>query len=404
MCENSAVKKITDMRRAGIRLGTERTRALLDALGSPDDKLKIIHVAGTNGKGSVCEYITQMLICAGYRTGTYTTPEVLSFYEQFRIDGTVDRQLADRCLAVADEAAEKFEDKPTAYERQTAAAFLMFAEAGCSYAVIECCMGGLKDTTNAVNKKEVAAITSVSLEHTRFLGGTLGEIAAHKAGIIKQCPAFISQCVPQEVRGVFTSKGATLSLGAENIEERENGTSFTCGGVKYFTHMLGCKQPYNAALAITVARFLGLPQSSISNGVERARIAGRLQLMHAAGRDYILDGAHNPESFIPLANFLRVRYAGRRRTLVYGCLRDKDVSSSLALLSVCAERVIAVTPPSYRAMDKDAILCACRAAFGDAEEAEDIPSALMRADGDVVAVCGSFTLIKEAKQWIEREQ
>ncbi len=400
---NTVAEKITDMRAQGMKFGTERTRALLDKLGSPDGSLKIVHVSGTNAKGSVCEYLTQILLAAGARTGTYTTPEVFSFYDQFRVCGRQDKALADECLALADEAAEKMEDKPTAYERQTAAAFLMFAKAGCEYAVTECCMGGTLDTTNAVRKKVMAAVTSVSLEHTAFLGDTLQEIAAHKAGIISDCPAVVSRCVPQEVRDVFFARGAVLSLDAEDIAEGEEGTRFTCGGVRYFTHMQGCMQPYNAAVAITAAQMLGIDGASIKAGVARAFAPGRLQICAVGERRYILDGAHNPESFLPLARLLATRYEGRSRTIIYGCLRDKDADSSLAALSGCADRAIAVSPPGYRAMEREKILKACRAAFGNACAADGVSAALDGADGEVVAVCGSFTLLKEAEEWIEKK-
>ena len=385
-----------------MKFGTERTRALLDKLGSPDDRLEIIHVAGTNGKGSACEYLTHILLAAGWRVGTYTTPEVFSFYDQFRIDGAADKELADRCLRLADVAAEGMADRPTAYERQTAAALLMFAEAGCRYAVVECCMGGLLDTTNAIHKKAVAVITSISLEHTAYLGDTLLQIAEHKAGIIRDCPAVISACVPQEVRPIFYARGARLSLPVGDIEEGEDGTSFTCGGRRYFTHMHGCMQPYNAAAAITAAKLLGIEEAAAADGVSKAYAPGRLQKFAAGGTDYILDGAHNPESFIPLARLLSSRYFGRRRTVVYGCLRDKDITSVLAVLNGCAERIIAVAPPGYRAMDIDKILNCCRAAFADASKADCVSAALDSADGDVVAVCGSFTLLKEAEEWIEK--
>ena len=148
----------------GMRFGLERTRALLDKLGSPDKELKVIHVAGSNGKGSVCEYLTQILLSAGFKTGTFTSPEVFSFEEQYRVNGKSSAGLTEKYLGEVNAAADKMEDKPTAFERQTAAAFLYFAREGCEYAVIECGLGGLTDATNAICGKAMAVITSVSLE------------------------------------------------------------------------------------------------------------------------------------------------------------------------------------------------------------------------------------------------
>ena len=400
----NVVNKIVGMRSDGMKFGTERTRALLDALGSPDEKLKIIHVAGTNGKGSVCTYLTSILLAAGKTVGTYMTPEVYCFEEQFLINGSTDARLTEECLLRVQKAAEGMADKPTAYERQTAAAFLIFAKAGCEYAVIECCMGGLLDTTNAANKKILAVITSISLEHTAFLGNTLSEIARHKSGIIKGCPSVISRCVPEEVRPIFYSLGSALAQDVSGINEESGGTSFECGGRKYFTRMLGCRQPYNAATAITSAHMLGIGEESIAAGISAAYLKGRLQIDRIGSTDYITDGAHNPESFIPLANELRGRYAGKRRAIIYGCLSDKDITSVLASLKGCAEKITAVRPLNYRAMDYNKILEECRAAFKDVAEADSVQSALDTARADVVAVCGSFTLLKEAEEWIEKRR
>ena len=174
---------IKDMQSLGMRFGLERTRALLDKLGSPDKELKVIHVAGSNGKGSVCEYLTQILLSAGFKTGTFTSPEVFSFEEQYRVNGKSSAGLTEKYLGEVNAAADKMEDKPTAFERQTAAAFLYFFREGCEYAVIECGLGGLTDATNAICGKAMAVITSVSLEHTAVLGNTLTEIARHKAAV-----------------------------------------------------------------------------------------------------------------------------------------------------------------------------------------------------------------------------
>lgn len=397
----SVTDRIVNMRADGMRFGTERTRALLDKLGSPDEKLKIIHVSGTNGKGSVCAYLTSILLADGKTVGTYTTPEVFSFEEQFCINGEPLRTY-EKYLRRVQQAADGMADSPTAYERQTAAAFLMFAGERCEYAVVECCIGGLEDTTNAVNKKLLAVVTSVSLEHTKYLGDTLEKIARHKVGIINNCPSVISRCVPQEVRPIFFNLGAVIAEEPCDIRECEGGTYFDCGGQRYFTKMLGCRQPYNATTAITAAKILGIGDAATVHGIAQAEIPGRLQLIRADGRDYILDGAHNPESFIPLAAMLVGRYAGRERGIIYGCLSDKDIGTVLNGLKGCAEHVVGVRPDSYRAMDFDKIISECRAVFADVGGAASMSEALESCRGDVVAVCGTFTFLKEAREWIEK--
>ena len=180
-----------------INQGTAVTRALLDRLSSPDDALKIIHIAGTNGKGSTAEFFTSILISAGKKTGTFTSPQVYGFYDQFRIDGkSLSPEKAESYFGRALKCAEGL--GATDFEIQTAGILLAFKEEGCEYAVIECGMGGLGDATNAVNAKELAVITSVSLEHTAYLGDTAEKICVRKAGIIKNCPAVINAYQPYE--------------------------------------------------------------------------------------------------------------------------------------------------------------------------------------------------------------
>ena len=397
-----AVNHIVALRRNGMKFGTERTRELLDRLGSPDDKLKIIHVAGTNGKGSVCAYLTHILLCAGKSVGTYTTPEVFSFEEQFLINGRADFALTQKYLSAAIAASDGMADSPTAYETQTAAALAMFAGEGCEYAVAECCMGGLYDTTNAVNKKVAAVITSISCEHTAYLGDTIPDICRHKAGIIKNCPAIVSPCVQGEAREYFRSLGAVFA--GEDLKVLSSdihGSTFTCGGAEYFTGMAGSRQPHNAATAIAVAQLLGIGRQAIGQGVAQAKIAGRLQIIEGAAT-YILDGAHNPESFIPLCGLLGELPAPR--TVIYGCLSDKDIEGVLPRLARCTERIIAVPPPSDRAMNFEQIVNMCRRYFADAGEAESVSAALAKCGGGIVAVCGTFTILKEAEQWIGKGQ
>ena len=162
-------------------------------------------------------------------------------------------------------------------------------------------------------------------------------------------------------------------------------------------------QPHNAAVAITCAQLLGIGAEDIAHGIAAAELPGRLQIIKSRGKEYVLDGAHNPESFIPLAGLLGEN-AGKTRTVVYGCLSDKNADAVLKMLRGCVEKFIAVRAPSYRAMDFNKMFSACRAVFPECIAADSIPHALDMASGGIVAVCGSFTLLKEAKQWIEKEQ
>lgn len=374
-----------------INFSTAPTRKLLDKLGCPDEKLKIIHIAGTNGKGSTAEFFSEILIAAGKRTGTYTSPEVYSFYDQFKIDG---KPVTPRLFEKYRARAQELSDGASEFEINTAAALAAFAGEGCEWAVIECGMGGLNDATNAIRKKELAAITSVSLEHTAYLGNTLREICTQKAGIIKNCPVVVNAHQPEEVREFF--KGCKFADRIDKILK----DGFVYGGKTFALETCGCLQPHNAACAIEGARILGIDEEAIYNGVKNCRPRGRLEKFEIDGREYILDGAHNPAAFEPLKEYLFSRDC--KRTVIFGCLNDKDIDGNLS--EIIANEIIAVACPSPRTRTADDIYAHCRKHFGKkrARKAESVADALNTADGGTVVVCGSFTLLKEALEWIEK--
>ncbi len=361
-----------------IKAGTAVTRSMLNNLGSPDDALKIIHIAGTNGKGSTAEYFTRILIAAGKKVGTFTSPAVYDFYDQFRIDGKpLSAEVAEKYFERALKAAEGL--GATDFEIQTAGVLLAFKEEGCEWAVIECGMGGLNDATNAINKKELAVITSISLEHTQYLGNTIEEICVQKAGIIKNCPVVVNGRQPTEARKYFENLGVRFAERAANLQES------------------------NAETAIVGAKVLGLPEEAILEGIKNAKPRGRVESFYADGRRYILDGAHNPAAFEPLIKTL-VSLPRSEITVIFGCLKDKDIDGNLAALSGVCERVIAVECVSPRKMPLSDIENNCKKYFDNVSTAQSVTEALEKAHTKTVVVCGSFTLLKEAKLWIEKRQ
>lgn len=365
----------------GMDFGVQRTRAILDRLDCPDKKLKIIHIAGTNGKGSVAEYVTRILISAGKRVGTFTSPAVYDYAEQFKIDGKfIERKLFARAFGAALSAGEG----ATRFEVETAGALYSFALSGCEYAVVECGLGGRYDATNAVLKKEIALITSISLEHTNYLGNTLESICYHKSGIIKDCPAVISSDNLPEVLNYFKKSGAIEAGYYENPP------------------LKGKAQKYNAGVAVTGTRILGIDETAVYNGVNSARLGGRLEVLRRGGNTYILDGAHNPAAFIQLAKFIKQEY-GRADCMIFGSLSDKDVSANVSAVKNVTERITAVKSDSPRAMAVERILYACGEQGVCAAGAESTAAALENARG-VIAVCGTFTILREAKLWIEKRQ
>lgn len=385
----------------GMDFGLERTRALLDGLGAPDKKLKIIHIAGSNGKGSVAEYLTQILLCADKTVGTFTSPAVYDYLEQFRINGqNIGENLFAEAFGAALAVAEGL-DNATRFEVETAGTLYAFALAGCEYAVVECGLGGLYDATNAVLNKEIAVITSVSLEHTAILGNDILSVCRHKAGIIKNCPAVVSALQTEETKAYMRGKGAVIAdKPLEIVKTDLSGQIFIYGGFGFFTQMAGTAQPYNAATAIEAARLLKISENAIYSGVKAAKLNGRLEVIKAKGNTYILDGAHNPASFVPLAGFLE--NIGGAEVAVFGSLSDKDIDRNILTIKPYINKIYAVTPDSPRAMDAGKIKATCAKYNIPAEIFESVAEALEKAQGTVV-MCGTFTILKEAKKWIEKK-
>lgn len=358
------------------RLGLERIRALMAALGNPQDRLRFVHVAGTNGKGSVCAYLASILETAGYRTGLFTSPYIERFEERIRVDGQniSEADLRSVTLAVRD-AADALEretgEHPTEFELMTAVALLHFARLGCDIAVIEVGLGGRLDSTNII-MPEVSVICRIGLDHTDILGETLAEIAGEKAGIIK--PGVPVAVYPQgaEVMGVIEQaceeRGCTLYLpDFESIKVGKiapGGTRrFVFGGIIYVTRLLATYQPYNAALAICAASVLAqqgwrISQADVERGIASATWPGRFEI---AGEDplFIVDGAHNPQGAAELRSSLEdmVRQmasspAGSEQPLapdavfVTGVLADKDHAGMLEALIKGDNR--AGMPPLFR--------------------------------------------------------
>lgn len=366
-----------------IHPGTYVTRSILNNLESPDDALKIIHIAGTNGKGSTAEFFTQILIAAGKKVGTFTSPAVYDFYDQFRINGEpLSAEVAEKYFERALYAAEGL--GATDFEIQTAGVLLAFKEEGCEWAVIECGMGGLNDATNAINKKELAVITSLSLEHTQYLGNTIEEICAQKAGIIKNCPVVVSSDQGEGAIRFFEN----LDVHFAEIDNKAANL-----------------QRYNAATAAEGARILGIPEEAIREGIKNAKPRGRVEKFEAGGKTYILDGGHNECALEPLHIFMNwYFYNTEEVTIIFGCLKDKDIEGNLAMLAGLADNIIAVKCPSPRARSAEETAEACKKYFDNVTVADSISQALDKAHTKTVVVCGSFTLLKEAKLWIEKRQ
>lgn len=395
------------------RLGLGRTRELLSRLGDPQKKLRFIHVAGTNGKGSTCAMLASVLQKAGYKTALYTSPYICRFNERMQING---REIPDFRLAELTERvmpiAESMADHPSQFELVTAIAMQYFSEENCDIVVLEVGLGGALDSTNAIDCPECAVITTIGLEHTEYLGSTLREIAAAKAGIIKPgCDVVCYRNVP-EVESVFEQscleKNARLvKADFDSIRPLSHslaGQSFAWRNYACLQlPLLGMHQLRNAAVVLQTLDVLrgkgwAISDDAIVSGLAATKWPVRFEVLREAP-PVIIDGAHNPECAEALAANLREYLAGQKCVFLMGVLADKDYRQMLKALIPYADSFFCVTPPSPRALAADALAKVVREMGVPAQSFDDIyTAAALALDGRrPVIACGSLYLAGTAR-------
>lgn len=401
--------------------GLGRIRELLRRLGDPQKGLRFIHVAGTNGKGSVCACLSSVLEAAGYRVGLNTSPHLERFHERIRVNGA---EISDEALGAAVDrvrsAAEDMPEHPTEFELITAAAFLHFLERRCDVVVLETGLGGALDASNVIETPELAVLTAMGVDHAAILGPTLGDIAAAKAGIIKPGGTVISRGGCPEADEVFRricrERGAQLTeLDLSRLTIRRldlGGAVFDFAPWEKLTLPLaGTYQPQNAALALTALETLRakgwrLPDEALRRGLAAVRWPGRFEVLC---RDpvFLLDGAHNAHGMRAAAQSLRALFPERRLTFLLGILADKDAGEMLDLLAPLAKRVLVLRPDSPRAMDP-AALCALLAQRGVEARPCAGPEegvALAAEESGPVCALGSLYLCGEIRSaWFKKER
>lgn len=360
------------------RLGLERIRELLERLGRPQDRLKFVHVAGTNGKGSICAYLASILSAAGHRTGMFTSPYIERFEERIRVDGVMisPDELRDVTLAVREHAeamAEETGDHPTEFELMTAVALEHFVRCGCDIVVLEVGLGGRLDSTNVIDAPEACVIARIGLDHTALLGNTLAAIAGEKAGIVKEGSAVVSW--PQEPETMAVIEHAAAEHGCElrmpDFAQLEEGAVKWEDGASPFrsfsyrewtdlrTGILGSYQPQNATVAleaVDVLRGRGwrIPDEAVRAGVARTRWPGRFEIVEGGsspdGFAIVVDGGHNPQGARALADSLAEVFPGRKPVFVIGVLEDKDYPRMLEDALPLGSAFVCVTPGNPRAL------------------------------------------------------
>ena len=363
MTAQEAIDYIENYSWSTTRLGLERTRALLHSLGDPQKKLKFIHVAGSNGKGSTCAMLDSILRQAGYRTGLYTSPYIQDFCERIQLNG---QNISGKDLARITEQvrniADTMEDHPSQFELVTAIAMQYYSEQQCDIVVLEVGMGGELDSTNVIDCPEVAVITNIGLEHTEYLGDTLTLIAQAKGGIIKHgCEVVCYDSEPetmQTLQKISLARNATCHISrASDLELLSydlNGQRFLWKGHEYSLSLLGAHQLRNAAVVLETVDILqehgwSIPESSVGKGFLEVRWPARFELLRREPL-FILDGGHNPQCAQALVRNLEDYLPGQQFTFLVGVLADKDYRQMLQLVAPFAKDFICVTPDSPRAL------------------------------------------------------
>ena len=413
---------IDDSAKYGSVLGLDNMREMLDRLGNPQDAVPYVHVAGTNGKGSVIAYLYTTLTRAGYKVGRYISPTLYSYRERLEIAGEKISQedFAKYVTEISrsiDQMTAVGMNHPTPFEIETAAAFLYFREENCDLVLLETGMGGNLDATNIVKNTKLAVLVSISMDHMSFLGNTLGEIAKNKAGIIKPGTLVVSAKQEPEaeevVKKVSEEKHATLSIvNPEEIKDVHYGYETQRFSYKNWKDieisLAGTYQIKNAALALEAVealRSLGyqLSEETVRKGMKEATWRGRFSVIH---KDpvVVIDGAHNPAAATVLKESLETYFKGKNLYYIFGVFADKDYEKVIELTAPLAKQIVTVqTPNNPRALPAEELKKAVekvnpnvKAAKSVAEAVEEVKA--MTTKDDVVIVFGSLSFLSLADE------
>lgn len=435
---NGSLAYLADLGKFGSVLGLERILGLLEELNHPEKKIKTIHVTGTNGKGSVTAFLSNILKASGYKVGTFTSPHFVKYNERMTINGEdISDEAFTKLVEQVAEAEEKFKirggQQPTQFEVLTAMAFVYFLEQKVDYAVVEVGMGGLWDSTNVITP-ELSLITNVTLEHTNVLGKTVEEIAEQKAGIIKPGVPVVTAAVGEALEVIrakaneeqaklyvygtdFTAEGLESSVEGQVFafkdfgKETEDFRSDLENAATYRTTLLGDHQLLNAAVALKGARVLAalgaknITATTLEEGIAATTWPGRLECI-GKKPTVLLDGAHNPSGVTVLRNALDKYYPEGKRYFVFGMMADKDMQQVAGILFRPEDKVFAVTadfsPRAARGEDLARLIGSKASAYANVLEA--YKEALREAgSGDIICVCGSLYLVGTFKAALQEE-
>ena len=406
----------------GSKPGLSRTRELLDRLGRPQDGLLFVHVAGTNGKGSVCAMLASILKSAGYKTGLYTSPYITTFNERMSINGEPipDAVLAALTAEISPHALA-MEDAPTEFELVTALAFQYFKSQDCDLVVLETGLGGRLDSTNVIEKPLCSVITNIGLDHTRELGDTLEKIAAEKAGIIKAGRPTVVYALPESVQAVLAARcreqnsplvSADFSR-IHSISDSRDGQVFSYrDSAPLSLPLLGTPQLKNAAVALETVEVLrgeglSIPQNAVEEGISTTLWPARFEILSRSPY-FIVDGGHNPQCAETVVENLLRYFPDTRRVLLFGVLADKDYLTQASILKEAADAFVTITPDSPRALSADALAEALSPLGKPVFAAPDLKGGIQRAlelagaDGLVCSVGSLYTAGRVRRYILEK--
>lgn len=423
--QEDAVQWLAGFEKYGWVFGLDRISTLMERLGNPQKELKVVHVAGTNGKGSVCKFISSILQQAGYTVGLYMSPHVERFAERIVVNGTEISD--DELVALVDRVRPLVEDMkkenntPTFFEIVTALAFVYFQQCRVDFSVVEVGLGGRLDATNIVTPL-VSIITNISLEHTDILGDSIEKIAHEKAGIIKEQVPVVTAAT-SSAREVIVRVASEHGVSAVVVDQ-SRWKRLSCDGrhqkfsiqgtfreytVK--TSMLGVHQGENIAIAIAAVEQLQmngvfLTDAAILDGIAATSNPGRMEVV-SEPPTVLLDGAHNPDGMMMLASTLRQDFRYRRLILIFGVLKDKDIPTMISMIAPVADSIIVTKSASPRAFEPE-LLKKMITAFDSSMEVvveATIPAALDHAKKiakkkDLICVSGSLFTVGEARRYL----
>lgn len=427
------ISLIEELKKRGSVPGLDAIEGLLEELGHPEDNLKIVHIAGTNGKGSIFAYLSSILIAAGFKVGRYISPTISCYEERFQINGEyITKDELARLYNIVEEAMKREEEKtglkPTLFEVETAISFLYFKEEKVDYALIEVGMGGRMDATNVIRHPELTVISSISYDHQAFLGDTLEEIAWQKAGIIKEsCPVVLSEN-SDEVCKVIEQEATKKKVKCieikptdyEVLSETPYGSTFLWKEQRYETKLPGRHQVSNAVTALAASEYLFRKdyeknnarkaiakkldemnvKSAQQGGIIRTCWPGRLEVLKKEPLFY-RDGAHNPDGAKKLAAFLQKYFTNKKIIYIMGVLKDKEYKKMLRYLMPMAKEVYVFKPKNERGLSAQILADTIKEVADVSVTIEsDVNAAVFRAldtakPDDVLVACGSLSFMEE---------